>query len=117
MAAAHEVDILRTHEQSLSDTDRDDDVQNRKSFDEHISRIREAHNLKQEAAEKRLAAQKLAELANWLNLSAQQTVNATPPPVVQLYEQEKHLNTKAEQLVSIWSNSVCSYMTNLPKDY
>ena len=53
-----------THEQSLSDTDRDDDVQNRKSFDEHMSRIREAHNLKQEAAEKRLAAQKLAELAN-----------------------------------------------------
>ena len=58
------MDILRTHEQSLSDTDRDDDVQNRKSFDEHISR---------------------------------------------------YLNTKAEQLVSIWSNSVCSYMTNLPK--
>lgn len=98
-AAAHEVDILRTTEESLSEMD--DSPQTRKTYDEHISRVREANHLKHEAEEKRLAAHKMAELANWLHLSTQQTVEETPPLVAQLYDQEKHLNLKADQLVSI----------------
>ncbi|XP_062499860.1 uncharacterized protein LOC134177141 isoform X2 [Corticium candelabrum] len=68
------------------------------SFKQHISSIREAQKLKEEARNNKLEAPRLFEIANWINLTGSTNTESTPPAVIQIYDQAKQLAAQADQL-------------------
>jgi hypothetical protein len=62
-AAAHELDIVRSTEESKSAPENSEGGRGKESSEEQVARLGEAEWFKQEAEEKHLLAQKLLEIA------------------------------------------------------